>query len=260
MWNLSTKSVQIPEAKKLRYLAKLEPWSTTQKFSRKEVESVLGTLVHCSLAVPDGRSRLPSISRFAASFNFLSSPFVRRSPSHGVMTDIDWWRSRLSANFCGSILSKPPPSSPIEFWVDASSSWGVGIVFDSMWDAWKFLPGWDTDGRNIGWAEIIAIELGLLFAIHNGHSNIHFLIKSDNQGVIHAVEGGRSKSFQQNRVLQRITSLLAHNHLWISSLYVTSSDNLADRPSRGLPALGRSRASSTFILPPPLQPFLSHVT
>ena len=256
IWDLANKTVQIPFSKKVRYLSKLEPWVVGQKFSRKEAESVLGTLVHCSLAVPNGRSRLPSISRFTTSFNYLSSPFARRTPNPSVLSDINWWRTQLSDVFCGSTLSKPPVTNSIEFWVDASSSWGIGIILGDEWDAWKLQPGWDKGGRNIGWAEIIAIELGLLFAIHRGHSDIHFLVKSDNQGVIHAIEGGKSRSSEQNSVLQRITLLLSHHKLWISSLYVPSIDNLADLPSRGLPALNRSRADSTFSLPFILQPFL----
>lgn len=257
VWDLSTKTVQVPDPKKLRYLSKLQPWIQGEKFSRKDAESVLGTLVHCSLAVPDGRSHLPSISRFAASFNHLTSPFARRLPNQSVISDIDWWRTQLSADFCGSSLSRPPTASSTEFWVDASSSWGIGIVLGDEWDFWKFQPGWDKDGRNIGWAEIVAIELGLLFAIHKGFSNTHFIIKSDNQGVIHAIKGGKSRSPGQNSVLQRITFLLSHHSLWISSLYVPSLDNIADRPSRGLPVPGLLRASSTFILPHILHPFLS---
>jgi Reverse transcriptase-like len=254
IWNLSTKTVQIPLPKKLRYLSKLEPWTSDQKFSKKDAESILGTLVHCSLAVPDGRSHLPSISRFTSSFNYSSSSFIRKSPNTSLLSDIKWWRSQLSLDFCGSSLSKPPITSSIEFWVDASSSWGIGIILNNEWDAWKLLLGWDKNGRNIGWAEIVAIELGLLFAIHRGYSDTHFLIKSDNQGVIQAIEGGKSRSPEQNAVLQRITSLLSSHKLWISSLYIPSIENLADRPSRGLPALNRSRADTTFALPAILRP------
>lgn len=256
LWDLSAKTVQIPADKKLRYLSKLEPWTRERKFSKKDAESVLGTLVHCSLAIPDGRSHLPSFSRFTISFNYSSSPFIRKTPSSGVLSDINWWRTQLSATFCGSILTRPPPTSPIEFWVDASSSWGIGVIFNNNWDYWKLRPGWNRDGRNIGWAEFVAIELGLLFAVHQGFSNLHFLIRSDNQGVIHAIEGGKSRSPGQNAVLQRITLLLSHHKLWISSMYVPSVDNLADLPSRGIPAVNCSRADSTFPLPPSLQPFL----
>ena len=256
IWNLSDKTVQIPDDKKLRYLAKLIPWTRGHRFAKKDAESLLGTLVHCSLAVPDGRSRLPSISRFTSSFNYTRSPFAQKTPNASVLSDISWWRVQLSATFCGSLLSKPPPISPIEFWVDASSSWGIGIILADEWDYWRLRPNWDRDGRNIGWAEIVAIELGLLFAIHRGHSDIHFQVKSDNQGVIYAIEGGKSRSPEQNAVLQRLTTLLSQHKFWVSSLYIPSLENLADLPSRGLPARGRSRATSTFTIPPNLQPFL----
>ena len=141
LWNLAEKTVQIPEPKKTRYLGKLESWKKDQKFTKRDVESVLGTLVHCSLAVPDGRSRLPSLSRFATSFNYLASPYIRKTPNSSVLSDINWWKSQLTSDFCGSTLSKPPPTSPIEFWVDASSSWGVGIVFDGEWCTWRFTTG-----------------------------------------------------------------------------------------------------------------------
>ena len=131
---------------------------------------------------------------------------------------------------------------------------------NNEWDFWKLQPGWKKDGRNIGWAEVVAIEMGLLFAIHRSYSDVHFLVKSDNQGVIHAIEGGKSRSPKQNLVLQRITLLLSQFKLWISSLYVPSLDNIANPPSRGLPAPERSRTDSTFTLPPILQPFLLCLT
>ena len=256
IWDLSHKTVQIPDDKKQRYISKLEPWVPGQKFSRKDAESILGTLVHCSLALPNGRSHLPAISRFASSFNYSTSSFITKTPNPSVITDIVWWRAQLANSFCGSSLSKPPPISPIEFWVDASSSWGIGVVLGTEWDYWKLRPRWDRDGRNIGWAEIVAIELGLLFAIFRGHSEIHFLVKSDNQGVISAIQGGKSRNPEQNAVLQRITLLLSQFKIWTSSLYVPSADNLADLPSRGLPPPSFSRADSSFSLPLPLQPFL----
>ena len=97
---------------------------------------------------------------------------------------------------------------------------------------------------------MVAIELGLLFAVHQGYSDIHFMVKSDNQGVIHAIEGGKSRSPEQNSVLQRITSLLARHKIWVLSSYVPSLDNLADRPSCSLPVPNYPRATSTFSIPP----------
>jgi hypothetical protein len=151
-WNLFAKTVEIPSEKKACYLAKLLPWNPDQRFSRKDTKLLLGTLIHCSLALPNGCSCLSALSHFAASFNHFSSTFVHCSPSPAVIADICWWRAQLSTEFCGSIITKPPHISPLEFWIDASSSWGIGIVFDNVWDAWKLRPRWNKDGRDIGWA------------------------------------------------------------------------------------------------------------
>jgi hypothetical protein len=256
LWDLIKKTVQIPIEKKSRYLMKLKPWISGNKFTQREAQSLLGTLVHCSLAIPDGRSHLPALSRFAASFNTSSSPFVQKTPNSSVLSDIAWWHAQLSAEFTGSYLRRPPPPSPINFWVDASTDWGIGVVFNGEWDSWKFNTRWQSNGRNIGWAEFIAIEIGLIIAISNGHTDTHFVIRSDNQGVIYAIKGGKSRSPEQNIVLQRIMLLLSTYNIWISSLYVTSCTNLADLPSRGFSIVGLPCKHFNITLPSALKPFI----
>jgi hypothetical protein len=257
-WDIPSKRVSIPDEKKNRYLIKLSSWVCGNKFTRKEAESVLGTLVHCSLVLPNGRSRLPAISHFAASFNYTSSSFIRKTPNPSVLNDISWWRAELSSTTCGSILSQPPPPQDVGFWVDASTSWGIGIVFNGCWESWQLKTGWNKNGRDIGWAEFVALELGILFAIAHKFSNIHFLIHSDNQGVIYAIKGGKSRNHEQNLVLRRITDLLSTFNIHISPVYTPSAENLADRPSRGiaLPHLPRS-ISSSLSIHPNLAPFIS---
>ncbi|KAF7349137.1 Reverse transcriptase domain-containing protein [Mycena venus] len=220
LWDLVHKTIQIPDDKKSRYLEKLAPWVDGATFTCKEAESVLGTLVHCSLAIPEGRSRLPSISKFASSFPHNASRFSRRTPNTTVLADIAWWRDQLSRSFCGSKLVRPPTVSPKEFWVDASTSWGIGIVFDGIWQRWKLLPGWHADERGIGWAEMVAIEFGLRFAIHKGYCNVHFQIRSDNEGVIGALAAGKSRNSEQNRVLRRIVALMRSHSIWVSTFYI----------------------------------------
>lgn len=209
VWDIPAKTIEIPKAKKACYLAKLEPWTPNHKFSKKDAESVLSTLVHCSLVLSNVQSCLPAISHFTSSFDHFTLPFICLPPSLTVASNIAWWWSQLSSSFCSTTLSKPPAASSIKFWVDASSLWGIGVIFGGLWDAWKLKTGWHKDGHNISWAEIVAIKLGLLLAIHLGYFEIHFLIKSDNQGVIQAIKGRKSRNFQQNLVLQCIMLLLS---------------------------------------------------
>ncbi|KAJ7885246.1 hypothetical protein B0H13DRAFT_1560269, partial [Mycena leptocephala] len=80
----------------------------------------------------------------------------------------------------------------------------------------------------------------------------HFHLHSDNEGVIGALEGGKARNPEQNRVLRRIVSLLRSYSIWIVTItYVPSEDNISDKPSRGEPPvqLGFSPAPSSFKIP-----------
>jgi hypothetical protein len=115
----------------------MSAWSSVTKVGRKDIDKLLGTLVHCSLAVPDGRSRLVALTRLASAFGSAKSKFSRWAPSAGVLDDISFWQGELLLEFCGSSLQPPPDLSATEFWVDASTSFGIGVVFNDSWDAWK---------------------------------------------------------------------------------------------------------------------------
>jgi hypothetical protein len=112
----------------------------------------------------------------------------------------------MSQEYCGSSVKEPPVVSTIKFWVDASTGWGISVVFNNMWQSWRLLDGWQGDGRDISWGKMIAIELGLRLAIAMGHCDKHFLVKSNNMGVIGVLEGGRSQNREQNSVLQQIVA------------------------------------------------------
>ncbi len=111
-WDLDAKTVQIPPDKKLKYLRKLEPWFDSSKnFTLRDAQSLLGTLVHCTQTLPDGRSRLPALTRFVSSFSGKST-LSARYPGSSVLNDILWWaRTTLYA-----ILRSPDtaPSSTLD--------------------------------------------------------------------------------------------------------------------------------------------------
>jgi hypothetical protein len=77
---------------------------------------------------------------------------------------------------------------------------------------------------------MIAIKLGLRLAIAMGYCDKHFLVKSNNMGVIGVLEGGCSQNREQNSVLQQIVAPMRQHGLWVMSLYVESAKNIADWP------------------------------
>ncbi|KIY65769.1 hypothetical protein CYLTODRAFT_356332 [Cylindrobasidium torrendii FP15055 ss-10] len=66
------------------------------------------------------------------------------------------------------------------------------------------------------------------------HIEGHILIRSDNQGVIGALQAGYSRGIQQNDILRRIVSAMQDYNIWLSLSYVNTHDNLADAPSRAV--------------------------
>jgi len=119
-------------------------------------------------------------------------------------------------------------------------------------------------GFDIGWAEAVAVELGICLLVHLGlHSHPsarRFLVRSDNQGVVEMVMKGRCRSKESNNVLKRIYHLLAEARISVKTEHVSSRDNVSDALSRGdIPSFLHAfpRASVKIRLnPPPPSPGL----
>lgn len=117
------------------------------------------------------------------------------------MDDIDWWRDALENHWCSSRVVLPPEPMDLQVYVDASTSWGIGFVVGNKWLAWELQQGWNSDGRDIGWAEMVAVDLSVRALVNAGYKNCHIVLRSDNSGVVGALVAGRSRSPQQNAIL-----------------------------------------------------------
>lgn len=241
--------VCLPMKKKMKYLERLRPWIPGFAPTLVECEVVIGTLNHVTLVIPDGRSRLPSLYKLRASFPQRSSAWTRRTISGTVAEDIEWWRSKLTSDWCGLDIVRPPDPLSSTLFVDASTSWGIGLILDGRWLAWQLISGWKSDDRDIGWAEMVAVELAIHTLVAAGFHSCHLILHSDNAGVVGALHAGRSRNSQQNAILRKIVALFQHHSMWITTKWVPSQNNPADGPSRGL-----FPPSSTLLPYPPAIP------
>ncbi|KAF5376629.1 hypothetical protein D9615_007855 [Tricholomella constricta] len=250
-WSLRDKTVRLPDAKRAKYLLKLSAWSLGDSVSLLATESLIGTLNHITLVVPEGRSHLPALFKFRASFRD-TAPWVKHRITASVFAEISWWSHLLSASACSMRIVRPPPPHNIPIFVDASTSWGIGLFVDGKWLAWRLLPGWKTNGRDIGWAEMVAVDLALRAILASGLRDCHLVMRSDNTGVVGALSAGRSRNSEQNHILRHIVSNFQSNTIWLSTLWVSTKENIADAPSRGhFPS-----RSTLFPFPPALPDYL----
>ncbi|CUA69255.1 ABC transporter B family member 6 [Rhizoctonia solani] len=256
-WDIARQSVSIPMAKRAKFMTKINTWLASAKTSLKDTESLLGSLIHCAYAIPSGRSRISGLSRFTASFSHdYSRRFVTRSRTVRASEDVMWWRDQLSQPWCGSLLKPHPPTAPCEFFMDASTSFGIGVVCGQEFGMWQLAKGWSGSGRDIGWAEMVAVEIALDLAIHSGISNATIQFWSDNQGVIGALNAGRSRNDQQNIVLRRVYEKQLVHNIRLRISYVNTVNNIADGPSRGIPPPNSTPFKGPVTLDQDLQTFL----
>ena len=238
-WDLAALTVIFPEEKLTATRNLVHSWlNPTLRVHMREAASFHGKLVHASTIFPLIRPFLRSISRFATAFK---SPRASLGIPGAVRSDAKWISDLLSRLPNSLPLSQHQPAD-IGWWGDASSSFGIGVVVGSFWAVWRYAPGVTVGPRrrfDIGWAEAVAVELGLHLATHHAlleqrspHTS-RILVRSDNSGVVHAVNRGRSRSAETNSVLRRTYLQLADAGISLVAKHVASEENIADPLSRG---------------------------
>ena len=258
LWDLENHHVSLPEHKRLKFFNRVLIFITT--FNRtpnrcllKDVEKIHGSLCYIAFVHPEGRSRLPSLSNFAASFH--ADEFTRRFPPPSVITDLKWWLDTLSTPGVFRQLIPRGPPLDIGIFVDASTSWGIGIIVEGRWLAFELAPAWKEPGKDICWLETLAVEFLVYILEVLGISNQRVLIHSDNQGTIGAMDKGRSGNCHINLSIRRTYTVLSSLMLMPDFIYVPSIDNPADPLSRGELGPQESRLAFNLKLPAELRRF-----
>jgi hypothetical protein len=212
-----------------------------------------GKLLHTCLIVPEGRAYLTKLEGMIAIFH--DSPHKPRHQPRQLDTDLLWWLKTLGRPTLTREIPGAQEVVDVHAYSDASSTVGIGIVVCDRWRAWALKPGWNTDGRDIGWAEAVGMELLIRSVTREAPPGTRFKIYGDNRGVVEGWWTGRSRNRQVNEVFKRIHSFLSQHTCTVYTRYVRSASNPADGPSRGIfPDSGK--LLPPIDLPQDLKPFV----
>jgi hypothetical protein len=260
-WSLPEMFVRIHDAKKAKYAARINTWLGAVKASLKDTKVFAGTLVHCELAVPNGHPRIAAILKFSASFpRAREHRFIRRHIPDNARSEAEWWLQCLSYASCGCSITTRPPVHPIHIASDTSSSFGIGVCIDNHWLSWRLLYGWKECGRDIGWAEALGVELTVIWLITLGLHDAQVTCHCDNQGVVLAWHGGRSRNFQQNHIIMSIMARAMQANLHVNIVYMKSADNPANAPSRDKCPHGMTHSDLVLLIPDDARPFIAYTS
>jgi hypothetical protein len=232
-WDLVKYQVSVPKEKKERYYGELIRWEEREAHTLDEVQSLYGKLQHVSLIAPEGSAYLTEFEKMIATGT--ANPMASRHASSKHMpSDIRWWKALLSR----AHVYRPIPGLctliELQAYSDASSEVGIGIVIRGRWRAWRLIPGWQRDGRDISWAEGVGFELLARTIGSSTSPGEHYRLFGDNQGVVEGWWNGRSRNRQTNGVFKRVHQLSSELGCTFHTRYVASADNPADGPSRGV--------------------------
>ena len=258
-WDLPNKSVSLPNLKREKYLRKLSLLISTSERTqvlKAHAENVVGMLSHITFVYQHGRSYMSNLYKWLTSFH---GDFIPRWITSSALTDLRWWFALLSQNHTPRSLAPGGCTRDYNIWVDASTEWGIGLIWGSHWSAWKLLDGWRGPSRDIGWLEGVAVELAILATRAMGIRDADVLIRSDNEGVIGAFSKGRCSNFMTNLSIRRSDEVYSDVGISVTLIYVNTVDNLADPISRGILPPSSQAFPLSIPIPIPLLSFISHV-
>ena len=190
-WNLPVKIVSVPPEKLSQIQASLCHWSLEETtVMEHNAASLHGELVHISHIYPLIWPFLCSLSHFSQGFK--SHQAYLHSPPP-MMADLEWISTLLEILPSKLPLAHATPVD-LEWWGDASTSFGIGVTIKHFWAVWQWAPGVMVGQKcqfDIGWAEAVAVKMALCFAIQEGLLSAGFyLIQSDNTRVVAALNNG----------------------------------------------------------------------
>jgi hypothetical protein len=133
--------------------------------------------------------------------------------------------------------------------VDASTSWGIGIIVQGEWAAFRLGDGWKIPGQDICWLKTVAVEILIYILEAKGIENTTLLIYSDNQGTIGSLEKGHSQNFHINLSIRCTYVVLASHFITPHLVYISSEANPADPISRRELGATGMHISASFSLP-----------
>ena len=240
--------VRLPTNKLQALQATVSLWAAKRSCTRRELESLLGSLGHACCVVKEGKTFMRRL------FDLL---LVTRRAHHYIRlnaaarSDLCWWQEFLAplnhASFARSLLNS---SAQVTLATDASGSVGCGAIWTGWWFQlrWADVPGCLASelGRDsITFKELLPIVMatGIWGPQWQGSP---VLVYCDNQGAAAVVNSGYSKVPRIMHLLRCLFFIKARFSIELSAAYLPGRQNFAaDAISRDHLPLLYSQVPST---------------
>ena len=230
--DMSTQTLRLPADKLDRARAVISALRTRRTAPLRDVQACIGLLNFACVAVPVGRPFLRRLSDVCAG---VRRPHHRVTLTRAARLDLSAWLAFLSSCNGRSLLEQRRwlRSPGIVLETDAAGEVGIGAICGRLWlmGAW---PPWLRQA-DIGLKELVAVVVPI--QVWTNHlANRCVLVRSDNSGVVAALNSQSSRSPVAMRWLRHLFLLAVRHNILLRALHVPGVQNAApDALSRGRP-------------------------
>ncbi|KAE8267787.1 hypothetical protein A4X09_0g4544 [Tilletia walkeri] len=206
IWNLESQTVMLPDQKRLQFAALAKRFTTSEPRLLKEVRELSGSLQHEAMMARDMAPFTSEMIAFLSAWNKKSAFQKLRVPPQ-VQDEAKHWGKTLGHELIRSIAT-PGQTFPQELYVDASTTWGIGITCGWSGPLGCFSAVGTTTTEELAGRGLQPWSLEIL--------HMH----SDNKGVIGAFRRGRSRGRSANSIMRSLTAFEMKHQLDVRVAYV----------------------------------------
>ena len=238
--------LRLPADKLQRLLDDVSAWLSKRACTRRELESLIGTLQHTCKVIHPGRSFLRRI------ITLLS---VAKRKNHHIRlnaafrSDMMWWKT-FAAQWNGTSLIIPQGPPDITITSDASGTWGCGAWWGQRW----FQLQWEDSiqHKHIAAKELIPILIALFIWGPHLHGK-RVLSNCDNLAVVSVLNSRYSRDQDLTQLLRCLFFLEASFQFHLSASHISGTLNdCVDDLSRNRLSAFKAKVPHAQIYPSPI--------
>ncbi len=220
--------MRLPQQKLCNLRRLIREWQGARHCSKRELESLAGSLQHACQVVPPGRTFLRRI------FELMSVARQRHRPirlNKSFRSDLRWWDTFLEDWNGISFLHECCPRRPDHHvYTDASGKFGCGALWQASWFQYCWPPAYQE--KSIAIKELLPVVLAC--AIWGPMwQDTSVLLHCDNEAVVEVLNAGCSKDNHIMHLLRCLFFIRAHFRVRLRAVHIPGAVNtLADAISR----------------------------
>ena len=218
--------LRLPEEKLTRLKVLGEQWKSRSSCTKRELESLLGTLQHACSVIPAGKAFLRQV---IALLNVAKQPHHHIRLNKNFRADLTWWRV-FARHWNGHALISGTHKEGISVTSDASGAWGCGAWSESKW----FQLAWGEQSKHfqIAIKELIPVMIASFLWGRNWRG-YKITVYCDNEAVVCVLNNRYSRDCHLAHMLRILFFVEAYFQCKVEAKHIPGTRNtLADHLSR----------------------------